>query len=92
MTADLGHYHQGRWSPPVTMAQIAQQVADEHGVTVAELRGEGRRFKQSQARQAFMHRAYATERFSLQQIGNFLGGKHHSTVLFGIRAHERRAG
>lgn len=92
MTADLGHYHEGRWSPPLTMAQMAQDVATEHGFTVADLRGEGRRYKLSHARQALMHRIYATGRFSLTQIGNFLGGKHHATILFGIRAHERRAG
>lgn len=81
-----------QWAPGPSMAELAASVSAEFGVTVDALKGEGRRRRETEPRQAFMHRAYRTGRWSLPQIGRFLGGRDHTTVLSGVRAHERRAG
>jgi chromosomal replication initiation ATPase DnaA len=31
-------------------------------------------------------------KFSLPQIGAWLGGRHHTTILHAVRAHEKRMG
>jgi len=73
-----------------TMADIIADVSRRTGVPVIEIRGLSRFKSISHARQIFMAEAYATGRFSLPQIGRFLGGRDHTTILSGIRRHAER--
>jgi len=41
-------------------------------------------------RQAFMAELYDSGRYSLPAIGRFLGGRDHTTILHGVRAHRAR--
>jgi chromosomal replication initiator protein len=71
-------------------AAIVDRVAARHGLTLADLLGQSRIWRIARARQA----AYAAIRielgWSLPRIGRLFGGRDHTTILKGIRAHERR--
>ena len=78
--------------------EIAREVAQRHGVSMADILGE-RRFRPIvHARQevawrlARLRHPDGSCRFSLPQIGAWLGGRHHTTILHAIRAHEKRMG
>jgi len=73
-------------SPPASLTQLLRQVAEERGISAADLKGRARAPAIAAARQIFMARAYATGRFSLPQIGRFLK-RHHTTILYGVRTH-----
>jgi chromosomal replication initiator protein len=70
---------------------ILIQVAADHGLTVDALRSADRRRKVAHARfDAFarlraLHIAPGRHKFSLPQIGRFLGDRDHTTVIHGIR-------
>ena len=70
------------------MGEMAAEVAAATGVSVEALLGQSRVGEIAQARQALMHRAHAAGR-GLSQIGRWLD-RDHSTVLHGVRAHEKR--
>lgn len=74
------------------MREIAQEVAQRHGLTVEQLRGHQRHRKVAWPRQELMYELYATGRFSSTQIGIFLGERDHTTVLYGCRRHAERNG
>lgn len=73
-----------------TMRSILRHVAEETGVSAAELIGQGRKASIVRARQYAMYRMRQETRQSLPQIGAFLGGRDHTTVLHGVRAHAKR--
>lgn len=75
---------------PTTMRGIVAEIAERDGIPVALLRGAPRTRFISDARQEAMWRMYQTGRFSLPQIGAFLGGRDHTTILHGVRAHAER--
>jgi len=75
----------------LSMAEIAAAVADQHRVSVAEIRGRGRNARLVAARQRFMAEAYAQGRWSQPTIGRWLDGRDHSTIHHGIAAHRGRA-
>lgn len=74
-----------------TMAEIAAQVAAERRISISELKGVRRDAGLAHARQEAMWRMYQQGRWSLPQIGRFLN-RDHTTVIHGIRVHERRIG
>lgn len=79
-----------------TMAQIVADVAFERDVSEGDLIGPSRARWISHPRQEAMWRCYEEHRanglrvYSLPSIGRFFGGRDHTTVLHGIRAHEKR--
>lgn len=73
-----------------TLAEIAQDVAEQHGVTVHDLKVRNRERRNLHPRHAFMARAYATGRFTGGQIALFLGAMDHTSVYHGIKAHYAR--
>lgn len=75
-----------------SMRGILSDVSWRHGVPVDALRGPDRRRWAVYPRQEAMYLMYKTGRFSLPQIGIFLGDRDHTTVLHGIRAHAKRKG
>lgn len=68
----------------VHMEHIAQCVAQFYGLTMTDLRSEGRLKHISCARQVCMYLMKQMTDKSLQEIGLFLGRRDHSTVLHAI--------
>jgi chromosomal replication initiation ATPase DnaA len=79
------------WRAPSTrMADIIAEVAARHGVTIEALKGPDRFRNIARVRQEAMWLMWRTGRYSRYQIGQFLGGRDHSTIRHGVLAHERR--
>jgi hypothetical protein len=79
--------------PPIPMGtarRILKEVADEGGVPVSELIGPWRTQHIVHLRQKAMYRLRHETLMSLPQIGRFMGGRDHTTVLHGIAAHQGR--
>ena len=77
----------------ITGMEALTEFSVKCGRTVAELVGESRARSIAWPRQAAF--AYVRERcphLSLPRIGALFGGRDHTTVLHGIRAHAKRLG
>lgn len=77
----------------MTMREIIAEVARETGVRVEVLRRPVGTFEPraiAHARQYAMWRMRQETTQSLPQIGRFLGGRDHTTVLYGVRRHAQR--
>jgi hypothetical protein len=75
---------------PIRAKRILAAVCERHGFTIDEVKGDRRFTKLVLARQEAFWRLKTETRWSLPQIGRFMGGKDHTTVLFGYRRHEER--
>ena len=78
-----------------TMRQIATDVALDRGVSFGDLIMPdhvpgARAFAIAHPRQEAMWRMRQAGKWSLPQIGRFLGERDHTTVLAGVRAHQKR--
>jgi chromosomal replication initiator protein len=69
-------------APLVTMADVIMAVADYYDVSPDDLCGRDRSREVSVARQVAMYIARDEVGVPLQQIGEALGGRNHSTVLY----------
>lgn len=76
----------------VTVAAILVEVAAKYGVTVLDIKSARRTRKLIIPRHEVCWRARHETLLSLPQIGRQLGGRDHTTILSGIRAHARRIG
>lgn len=63
--------------------QLLADVAAAHGVTLQALRAPGRKggARMKQARQEAARRLRHERGLTLNQIGRFLGGRHHTTIM-----------
>jgi chromosomal replication initiator protein len=77
---------------PLNMRDIIEQVAREHGLTVNQMLARRRDRHLVYARQHAMWRCSKETRHSLPEIGRYFGDYDHTTVLHGIRSHEKRLG
>lgn len=68
----------------ITDEAIFELVCEEMKVSLEELRGDSRRRDISQARQICMYLLRKYTQLSLPKIGQALGGKDHTTVLYAI--------
>ncbi|TET60903.1 MAG: chromosomal replication initiator protein DnaA [Candidatus Stahlbacteria bacterium] len=68
----------------ITKAMILKNVIEEFGFSEAELKGKKRTQKLALARQTSMYLIRTLLNFSLAEIGEFFGGKDHSTVIHAI--------
>lgn len=66
----------------ITFEDVLFAVASHYGIDPDELTGRARSRDVSGARQVAMYLAYKYTNASLQQIGEALGGRNHSTVLY----------
>ncbi len=66
----------------VTMKEIMDAVTDAFGVKVSDLQSRRRTRSLVRPRQVCMYLARRLSRHSLQEIGGFLGGRDHSTVVY----------
>ena len=69
---------------------ICAAMCAKHGVTMAEILGRSHEHRISHARQEVMWLASMAGK-STGEIGRFFG-RDHTTVMHGIRAHQRRMG
>ncbi|MCX8073518.1 MAG: chromosomal replication initiator protein DnaA [Candidatus Binatia bacterium] len=74
----------------ISVASIRDAVAEHFGLTASELVGHGREKRVSQARQIAMYLCKSLGRVSLSRIASEFGGRDHTSVLYAIRAAERR--
>jgi hypothetical protein len=75
-----------------TMLGIAKDVAARYQITVEDLRGAARVRWIAWPRQEAFALCYETGLWSYPQIGDFFGGRDHTTVMHGEKRHnERRA-
>jgi chromosomal replication initiator protein len=74
------------------ITRILSTVAEHFSVSVEELRGGARTRSVVLPRQVAIYLAKQTTTASLQEIGEELGGKHHTTVFHSIaKIHEQRS-
>lgn len=71
-----------------SMPEMAQEVAEIYGVTVEDITGPSRIGVHCRQRFHFMWLAYQQPHLSLFMIGQYLGGRDHTTVVHGIKRHE----
>jgi chromosomal replication initiator protein len=69
-------------APGVTLNDVIMAVADYYHTTPEDLCGRGRSREVSTARQVAIYLAYQETSSSLQELGDVLGGRNHSTVLY----------
>ncbi len=74
-----------------TMREIAERICELRGLSLDQMRGPQRAQEIAHPRQEAMWLMYETGRWSNKQIGNFFGGKDHTTVIHGRRAHLERS-
>ena len=80
------------WLPGTKLSakEIIRTVAAKHGLTTDDLTGPARFKTIAHARQEAMWELRLRTKLSTTQIGQRLGDRDHTTVLHGLRAHERR--
>jgi chromosomal replication initiation ATPase DnaA len=75
---------------PMHWKRILEETAEKHSIRVADLTGPYRHREFSWPRQEAMWRMQRETRMSMPAIGRRLGGRDHTTVLHGIRQHQKR--
>lgn len=70
-------------------ARILDAIAQRHEITVADIKGPSRRHCFTVPRQEACSSLRAIG-WSVEKIGDLLGGRHHTTVMHGIKQHEHR--
>lgn len=79
---------------PATMRSIAEHVALRSGVSMDDLKGPSARRAITRPRQEAywitrqVKRPDGTPRYSLTMIGQFYGGRDHTTIRYGVLKHE----
>lgn len=72
-----------RGRPEVTATQILETVARHYGLSIESLQGKGRSQNVALPRQVAMYLLREETGSSLAEIGQHLGGRDHTTVLYG---------
>jgi len=72
------------YAAPITIDAIQAEVARQFGTHVADLRGDRRGQTIAYSRQIAMYLCRDLTDASLPQIGDRFGGRHHTTVLYGV--------
>ena len=76
-----------------TIANILREVALDHGLTIAALTGQARSRHIVRPRQEVYYRAFVEcSHLSYPEIARRIGGRDHTTILHGVRAHCERIG
>ncbi|MGE0231246.1 MAG: helix-turn-helix domain-containing protein [Flavobacteriaceae bacterium] len=72
------------------LARIRDEICAAHGIEPGDLTGHRRARGLTIARQECMWRMRKETEASLPQIGRALGGRDHTTVLYGLKCHAER--
>ena len=73
-----------------SIAEIKAAVAEEYGVSVLDIESDRRARECAWPRQTAMWLCRQATARSMPDIGRFFGGRDHTTVIFAIRAVEKR--
>ena len=77
---------QPRQGIPALPASIIRDVADWHALSVQQMMAKDRTNNLVFARQEAMYLLrHCAKKYSLGQIGRFMGGMHHTSVLHGVK-------
>ncbi len=68
----------------ISLDNILQVVSEYYGINLEAIRGKGRSKEMVRPRQVAMYLAREEANASLPQIGEALGGRDHTTVLYGV--------
>jgi hypothetical protein len=77
-------------TPVWVVRAMLQEVAEASRLTPEQIVGQQRNVRIVAARHYLMWRLRRETTWSLPQIGRFLGGRDHTTVLHGIRSWEKK--
>ena len=66
-------------------AETADKIGKEFGISKNKILARLRKAPISKARQVFMYLLYNDTPLSYPKIGQFLGGRDHTTVMYGVR-------
>ncbi len=69
----------------LTMPEILRVTAQHYGLDPADLRSKGRRHELVMARQVAMYLIREMTPHSFPEIGQFFGGRDHSTVMYAVQ-------
>lgn len=69
---------------------IVQMVADYYGLSVAELKSEGRKKEITTARQILMYIAKQHFKRTLEKTSDYFWGKNHATAIYAIKNIEKK--
>lgn len=73
--------------------QVLEQSCIDHGITVQDAKEQTRKRQFAHPRQGVMFDLYTKcPQLSLPEIGRMLGGRDHTTILYGIKTHAARIG
>ena len=76
-----------------SVADIVRETAAKHGLSVADILGQSRSRPIAWPRQEAMYRIFTeSPHISYPEAGRRLGGRDHTTVIHGVKAHCRRNG
>lgn len=75
---------------PKSFYTIVAEVARKHGLRVADLKGPMRMPNMALARQEAVYLLREERQASWSRIGNYLGGRDHTTALYSYRRHAAR--
>ncbi|RPI82843.1 MAG: AAA family ATPase [Planctomycetaceae bacterium] len=78
--------------PELKLADVCREVAQEFGVKQADLRSQGRSQKFAFPRQVGMWLSRELLKTSLKQVGDYYGGRDHTTVVHACRRIGERLG
>ena len=81
----IRNYSTGETEDRVTIEEIAEYVADQYRLTLEDLTSPRRTEPINECRQVAIYLARELTDHSLQAIGEFFGGRDHSTVLHAYR-------
>lgn len=82
--------YNGKSMPPSRAKEIIDQVAAKHGLTREKLLSRDHRRDWSWPRQEAYYEISKRTLLSSPQIARIFDGRDHSTILYGIRQHEKR--
>ena len=68
----------------IGLEYYAEQVCDYYGIDVNEMKSRSQIPELAGPRHMFFHVAKRYTGATLQEIGKFCGGRHHTTVMHGI--------
>jgi len=77
----------------ITVAEVIRETAAKHRISVADLIGQSRERKYVRPRQEAMYQVFVKcPHISYPEAGRRMGGRDHTTVLHGVKAHAKRLG
>jgi chromosomal replication initiator protein len=86
----LGEPKSGSRRSQITLHQIIGLVTDFYNIRLSDLQSKRRHKSIAVPRQVSMYLSRKRTRFSLEQIGNYLGGRDHTTVMYAVKVIEQR--